>query len=464
MQQPRQNLWEPPTSPPTPRPPPHRPLHLEQPCYHFYLRTPARGALSPNASVKYESHHPDAARRCHIGIYSRTAVTMRLTAVFLFAAVTGVAGGWGCGCNTENGFCGKTGKCRCKPGWQGDHCERCIPFPGCLHGSCEKAWQCVCQQGWLGSLCDQDNRLCSSGPCSGNATCIETGEGGYLCVCPQGFTGPTCQLRRNVCLTDGSPCQNGGTCTEAGDGSEVRASCSCPPGFSGNVCQIASDVCQSDPCLNGGNCTNRGATFTCSCLRGFSGMTCNDTVVSPCGATPCANGAACVGRPDGTFRCVCPKRFSGQLCAIPHRPKAKPKQAKPADRRVFALTPQHYSLPTHAFHKLLQAPERDLLKITLKETARHSPGVLSGHAQLVCFGMLALLTCLVILATTGIVLCGRCEAWLANAKYSKLVRRQRDHLLKEAGAAGREETEHSVNIILPEKIRLNSFGRRYTSI
>ncbi|XP_077477924.1 protein delta homolog 1 [Stigmatopora argus] len=456
MQQSRQNL------PVLPLPLPPAPtllLQLEQPCYHFHLRALDFGSPNLDASLNYELHYSETARRCYIGICLRMTITMHLTATLLFVIVTGVVGGWGCSCNTENGFCEKTGKCRCKPGWQGDNCERCIPFPGCLHGSCEKAWQCVCQEGWVGSLCDQDIRLCSSRPCSGNATCIETGEGGYLCVCPQGFTGPTCQHRRNVCFIDGSPCQNGGTCTETGDALESHTSCFCPPGFSGSFCEIHTDACESNPCLNGGNCTNHGETFTCSCPAGFSGLTCNDTGLSPCAGGPCANGATCVSQPDGTFRCVCPKWFSGRLCS--YRPKTKTKQA---DHKVFALTPQHYSLPAHAFHKLLQPPDRDLLKITLKETVHRSPGVLSTHGQLVCFGMLALLTCLVIMATTGIVLFGRCEAWLANAKYSKLVRQQREYLLKEVGGASQEETEHSVNIILPEKIRLNGFGRHYTSI
>ncbi|XP_061824264.2 protein delta homolog 1 isoform X1 [Nerophis lumbriciformis] len=402
-------------------------------------------------------------------------MTMHLTTLLLSVALTGVARGCSSGCNTENGFCEKTGKCRCKPGWQGDDCERCIPFPGCLHGSCEKAWQCICQEGWVGSLCDQgephtaarDTRLCSSRPCSGNATCIETGEGGYLCICPYGYIGPTCHLKKNLCHSKGSPCQNGGTCKDTDDTSDVRTSCLCPPGFSGDFCEELADSCRPNPCLNGANCTNSGGAFTCSCPPGFAGLTCNDTAgPSPCGGMPCANGATCVDRPDGTFRCVCPRWFSGPLCSLQHRPKPKPKPAgaKPVDHRVFALTPQHYSLPAHAFHKLLQPPERDLLKITLKETVHHSAGALSTHGQLVCFGMLALLTCLVVLLTTGIVLFGRCEAWMANAKYSKLVRRQREHLLREAGGACQEETEHSVNIILPEKIRLNSFGKHYTSI
>uniref|UniRef100_A0A3Q4NBJ1 Protein delta homolog 1 n=1 Tax=Neolamprologus brichardi TaxID=32507 RepID=A0A3Q4NBJ1_NEOBR len=284
--------------------------------------------------------------------------------------------GWECsaGCSTENGFCEKPGKCRCKPGWQGDNCDHCVPFPGCLHGTCEKAWQCICEEGWVGSLCDQDIRLCSSRPCAINATCIETGEGRYLCVCPPGFSGENCHRRRGLCLTNGSPCQNGGTCMDA-EGSAAFSSCLCPPGFSGDFCEIGIDSCQPNPCLNGGNCTNHGLTFTCVCPHGFTGFTCNDTTsLSPCAGRPCAN--------------------EGPTCSL----------------------------------------------------------------------LLALLTCLVILGTTGIVFFGRCETWLANAKYSQLVRQQKEHLLREAGSTSQEEAEHSVNIILPEKIRLTSFGRHYTSI
>ncbi|CAB1432451.1 unnamed protein product [Pleuronectes platessa] len=142
--------------------------------------------------------HKDTKQRYSLGI------TMHLTAVVLILVVAGIAKGWDCrGCNTENGFCEKPGKCRCKPGWQGDNCDRCLLFPGCLHGTCERAWQCVCAEGWVGSLCDQDTRLCSSRPCVGNATCIETGEGGYLCICPPGYAGESCHLKTGACLTNG---------------------------------------------------------------------------------------------------------------------------------------------------------------------------------------------------------------------------------------------------------------------
>ncbi|TNN36995.1 Protein delta 1 [Liparis tanakae] len=255
--------------------------------------------------------------------------------------------------------------------------------------------------------------------------------------------------------------RNGGTCREA-DGSAGPSSCSCPPGSSGDFCE-AVDRCRPNPCLNGGNCTALGAAFTCACPLGFSGSTCGAAAPSPCAGRPCADRGACVGRPDGSFRCACHKRFTGPTCAL------RKVGARPADRRVFALTPQHYALPAHSFHQLLRPPDRDLLKVTLRDAAR-PPGVLAAHGQLVCFGVLALLTCSVILGTTGIVFFGRCAAWRANAKYSQLLRQQRERLLGGAGAAGREEEAgpeeagRSVNLILPEKIRLASFGRHYTSI
>lgn len=35
------------------------------------------------------------------------------------------------------------------------------------------------------------------------------------------------------------------------------------------------NACASNPCLNGGVCTNSGTSFTCACAAGFSGTTCS---------------------------------------------------------------------------------------------------------------------------------------------------------------------------------------------
>ena len=36
----------------------------------------------------------------------------------------------------------------------------------------------------------------------------------------------------------------------------------------------SSDVCLSDPCLHGGTCTDSNGDYSCSCLTGFTGGSC----------------------------------------------------------------------------------------------------------------------------------------------------------------------------------------------
>ncbi len=79
---------------------------------------------------------------------------------------------------------------------------------------------------------------------------------------------------------ESNPCENGGTCTDLiGD-----FSCNCPPGLTGPTCDINIGVCQSNSCANGGTCINLGSgsdssseminTFSCNCAAGFTGSTC----------------------------------------------------------------------------------------------------------------------------------------------------------------------------------------------
>ncbi|KAJ8924004.1 hypothetical protein NQ315_006780 [Exocentrus adspersus] len=47
-------------------------------------------------------------------------------------------------------------KYKCRPGWRGDFCDQCEPYPGCKHGYCNgSSWQCICDTNWGGILCDQ---------------------------------------------------------------------------------------------------------------------------------------------------------------------------------------------------------------------------------------------------------------------------------------------------------------------
>nr|XP_006632455.2 PREDICTED: protein delta homolog 1 [Lepisosteus oculatus] len=373
-----------------------------------------------------------------------------LAVCLLFLLTVCISDGTECiGCNPENGFCETSGECRCRPGWRGQTCDQCVPYPGCLHGTCQKPWQCICEEGWVGSQCDRNIHSCMSQPCSNNSTCIETGNGGYICICAHGYTGKNCQQKMGPCFTNGSPCQNGGTCQDY-NGSALHPSCLCPPGFNGNFCEIDLDDCESSPCVNGGTCVDHGPDYTCLCPGRFSGKNCNDTLV-PCVSHPCENGGRCLQHTDGNFHCVCKPGFTGKACSS-HRVKA----SRPPDKEPSHV--QHYSLPSHVFHKMLHHQDREVLKITMKETV-HSSNSLINKSQVICFIVLGLLTCLVVLGTTGIVFFNKCEMWMANAKYSQLVRKQRNHFLK-----ANNGEEHSMNIILPEKIKLTNYGKHYTSI
>ena len=50
---------------------------------------------------------------------------------------------------------------RCRLGWQGKFCDRCIPYPGCQYGTCQQPWQCNCEVGWGGIFCNQGMHLLS---------------------------------------------------------------------------------------------------------------------------------------------------------------------------------------------------------------------------------------------------------------------------------------------------------------
>ncbi|NXA77921.1 DLK1 protein, partial [Thryothorus ludovicianus] len=353
------------------------------------------------------------------------------------------------GCHPENGFCEFPSECRCQPGWQGALCNQCVPFPGCLHGSCAKPWQCICEEGWVGSLCDIDIHPCSAKPCTNNSTCIETGDGGYICLCAQGFTGKNCHLKKGPCIINGSPCQNGGTCIDD-NGFAAHASCLCPSGFAGNFCEIDRDDCESNPCENGGTCTDVGVGFSCSCAQGYTGKLCSSRVTF-CASGPCENGGTCSEHPQGGFECICKPEFVGVTCKYPN------KNTSLSGMNMETKHMQNYKPPSKAHHRSVHQ-QQEILKITVKETIQNADPLLS-RSQVICFVVLGLLTCLVVLGTTGIVFFSKCEMWLANAKYSHLLRKKKNFFLKSNNGENL-----SVNIIFPEKIKLTNYTKNYTAI
>jgi len=57
----------------------------------------------------------------------------------------------------------------------------------------------------------------------------------------------------------------------------------------GRYCEVTP--CASQPCLNGGNCTDLVAGYRCTCPSSYTGLTCE---TRHCSATnPCRKGGQC---------------------------------------------------------------------------------------------------------------------------------------------------------------------------
>ena len=59
-----------------------------------------------------------------------------------------------CDPQCQHGECRSPDLCACEIGWEGTHCDTCVPLPGCVHGTCENAMECNCEDGWEGGYCD----------------------------------------------------------------------------------------------------------------------------------------------------------------------------------------------------------------------------------------------------------------------------------------------------------------------
>ncbi|XP_063431364.1 transmembrane cell adhesion receptor mua-3-like [Mytilus trossulus] len=89
-----------------------------------------------------------------------------------------------------------------------------------------------------------------------------------MCICVLGYTGVNCQTDINECASN--PCANGGSCTDHVN----RYTCSCVPGYIGSNCQTDFDECHSNPCMNTGSCNNLINSYRCDCTDRYEGDIC----------------------------------------------------------------------------------------------------------------------------------------------------------------------------------------------
>lgn len=136
---------------------------------------------------------------------------------------------------------------------------------------------------------------------------ILIGLGGIL-EAQENLTFPTECMPEDECASE--PCQNGGICT---DDPYSPHRCMCLGDFTGDDCQYEADECCSYPCENGADCSDLDAAYVCNCHPGYTGDNCADQV-EECNSSPCMNGADCSDVSIDAYRCDCLVGWWGHNC------------------------------------------------------------------------------------------------------------------------------------------------------
>ncbi|UJR17194.1 hypothetical protein I4U23_004089 [Adineta vaga] len=165
-------------------------------------------------------------------------------------------------------------------------------------------------------------------------------------VCGQHTIGLTCNISATPCQMM-KPCQNNGTCVDNNTIMNTY-SCLCLQGFNGSTCEYDHRPCQSNSCWNNGHCNETSnTTFECVCQSGWTGDHC-ERKVNHCENVTCANHGVC--RPlVGDYKCECLSTNSNadrnqRLTALPIAVDAGTTVARCVDRICFIVNTSQISI------------------------------------------------------------------------------------------------------------------------
>ncbi|XP_029467612.1 laminin subunit alpha-5 isoform X2 [Rhinatrema bivittatum] len=269
-----------------------------------------------------------------------------------------------CDCNaagTVGNACRKdavSGLCLCKPGFQGLHCEACVPGshgPGCqvcgcsvvgtLPEGCDPAGRCICKPEYDGAHCDQctagyhsypncqvcscDARGSADDGCSPSGHCrCHSNYVGLACdQCAPGFHGyPHC-----------TPCQCSAEGSLHGTCDQETGQCSCRSRVTGTRCEACVPGAYGFPHCEVGSCNPSGsallepspAASSCECRMYVEGPACdrckplhwNLTPENPygCSGCQCSTAGTLSGIAEceqGTGQCFCKPNVCSRTCSM----------------------------------------------------------------------------------------------------------------------------------------------------
>ncbi|KAH3872690.1 hypothetical protein DPMN_035910 [Dreissena polymorpha] len=94
---------------------------------------------------------------------------------------------------------------------------------------------------------------------------------------------------------------------------DVQFKCSLNRMFLSNTCTQKNDYCKPDPCVRG-QCQLTFAGYSCSCPSGYTGKNCQ-TDINECATNPCSNGGTCTDKVNG-YLCACKPEYTAPVILL----------------------------------------------------------------------------------------------------------------------------------------------------